>query len=113
MGNDELDELRKKRLAQLQSQQVQDQMVAAREEQMRAELEAQKQTVLRTILTPEARERLSTLKLARPELVAQLEAHLVMLAQSGRVRSKLTDEQIKALLLQLQPKKREFRITRK
>ncbi|MHC1593485.1 MAG: DNA-binding protein [Methermicoccaceae archaeon] len=113
MDDSELDELRKKRLSQLQNQQAQEQMATARDEQAQAELEARKQTILRGILTPEARERLNTLKLTKSELVAQVELQLIALAQSGRVQSKITDEQLKALLLQLQPKKRNIRITRK
>ncbi len=113
MEDSELDDLRKKRLSQLQNQQMQEQMAAAREEQAQAELDVRKQTILRSILTPEARERLNTLRLTRPELVAQVDVQLITLAQSGRIQAKITDEQVKALLLQLQPKKREFRITRK
>jgi programmed cell death protein 5 len=65
------------------------------------------------ILEPEARERLNTIKLTRPEFAKAVEQQLVMLAQSGRVRQRITDDQLKALLTQLTPSKKEFRITRK
>lgn len=80
---------------------------------MAAELEAQKQAVMRQILTPEARERLNTLKMTKPELVGQIEAQLVMLAQSGRLKDKITDVQLKKLLAQAVPKKRDIHITRR
>ncbi|MDD5473242.1 MAG: DNA-binding protein [Candidatus Methanoperedens sp.] len=110
--DEDLEEIKRRKLEQLQQQQYAGQAQAAQQEQARAEYEAKKQSVLRHVLTPEARERLSTLKMAKPELVASVEAQLVALAQSGRIQAKIDDARLKALLLQLQPKKREMQIKR-
>jgi programmed cell death protein 5 len=114
--DNELEEIRKRRLAEIQKQQAQqqptDMQAAYQQEQANAEMEAQKQAILRQILTPEARERLTTLKMSRSALGEQLEIQLISLAQSGRLQSKIDDEQLKTLLMKMQPKKRKTSITR-
>jgi len=48
-----------------------------------------------------------------PILHGRVEQQLVLLARSGRLKQKITDEQLKSILQQLQPAKKDFRITRK
>jgi programmed cell death protein 5 len=112
MGDDELAELRRRRLEQLQRQQM-DRAVMDEEVERQKQMEAQIQLILKQVLEPEARERLNTIKLTRPEFARAIEQQLVVLAQSGRIRQRLTDEQLKALLQQIAPEKRDFTIKRK
>ena len=112
MVDDELAELRRRRMEQMQRQAIDQQSIeeeAARQQQ----IDAQVRAALMEILEPEARERPNTIKLTRPEFAKAVEQQLVMLAQSGRVRQRITDDQLKGLLAQLTPSKKEFRITRK
>ena len=85
-------------------------------EQQRAEaqqqLEVQKQAVLRKILTPEARGRLTNLKMVRPEFASQLELQLIQLTQQRRISIPITDQQLKEILVRLQSGRREFKIRR-
>ena len=106
--DDELEAIRRRRLDELQRQQME-----VDEHDQMAELEAQKQSVIRQILTPEARERLNRLKMTRADLVNQIESQLILLAKSGRVRGKIDDAQLKKLLSKAMPKKRDIQITRR
>jgi len=112
MVDDELAELRRRKMEQMQRQAL-DQQAMEEEAARQQQIDSQIRAALMEILEPEARERLNTIKLTRPEFAKAVEQQLVMLAQSGRVRQRITDEQLKALLAQLTPSKKEFRITRK
>ena len=118
----DLDEIRQKRMAELQAQQaaaaqqqMQQQQMAQMQQQeaAKAQFEAQKKQILGQILTSEARNRLANLKLTKPELVNQIELQLIQSAQSGSLRGKVTDDQLKVLLRQIAGQKREIKITRK
>jgi programmed cell death protein 5 len=113
MVDDELAELRRRKMEQMQRQQAVDQQAMEDEARRQQQLESQIRVMLMEILEPDARERLNTIKLTRPEFAKAVEQQLVMLAQSGRIRQRISDEQLKALLAQLTPTKKEFRITRK
>ena len=116
----ELDEIRQKRMAELQAQQAamqnqaQQQAIAqAQQQEAQAQFEAQKKQILAQIMTSEARNRLANLKLTKPELVNNIEIQLIQSAQAGSLRGKVTDEQLKVLLRQIAGQKREIKITRK
>ncbi len=112
MGDDELSELRKRRMAQMQ-QQAGDQQAMQAELERQERIKSQMQMVLMSILEPDARERLNTIKLTKPDFAGAVEQQLVQLAQSGRLKNKITDSQLKDLLRQLAPKKRDYTITRR
>ncbi len=108
MSEDELDALRKRRMLELQQRMVDEQ----KQVQAQQQVEGQKQALLRRILTPEARSRLTNLKMVKPEFTQQLELQLIQLAQQGRINIPITDEQLKELLVKLQSGKRDYTIRR-
>lgn len=109
MSDEELEALRRKKLSALQRQSSDEQ----REAQMQQQLETQKQALLRSILSPEARQRLTNLKMVKPEFTEQLELQLIQLAQQGKISIPLADDQLRQILIQLQSRKRETTIRRK
>jgi programmed cell death protein 5 len=109
VSDEELEELRRRKLSALQRQVSDEQRNAQQEQQM----EQQKQALLRNILAPEARQRLTNLKMVKPEFIDQLELQLIQLAQAGKIPIPLSDEQLKKILAQLQSRKRETTIRRR
>lgn len=110
-SDEELRKLREKRLLELQAQQEQQETLQA----ARQKAEIQKQNLLRKILTPEARQRLTNIKMVKPEFAEQLELQLIQIVQTGRLRIPITDEVLKRLLIQIQAREeqREIRIRRR
>ncbi|AAK40684.1 DNA-binding protein [Saccharolobus solfataricus] len=102
--DEELEELLRRKAAQEQKR-------IEEERKRKAELESQKESILRVILTPEARQRLTNIKLVKPEFAESLENQLIALAQSGRIKIPITDEELKQILEQIsQQNRRDFKI---
>jgi programmed cell death protein 5 len=108
MSEEEMDQLRKRRLLELRRRIAEEQQQA----QVQQQIEVQKQALLRRILTPDARRRLTNLKMVKPEFAQQLELQLIQLAQQGKMSIPVTDEQLKDILVRLQSGRREFKIRR-
>jgi len=115
MDDQELDELRRRRMAELQAQAQagQDPQLAAAAAQQQASADAQKEAILRAILEPEARERLVRVRMARPDIAASVEQQLIVLYQQGRIRQKIDDATLRELLARMTPKGREPTIERR
>ncbi|TID12789.1 putative dsdna-binding protein pdcd5 [Venturia nashicola] len=104
MADADLEQIRKARLAQLQ----QASGGAGRgsggkpsqEEQAEREQEA-RQAILNQILLPDAADRLGRIRLVKASRATNVENRLIMLARSGQLKSKVTEEQLKDLLSSL------------
>ncbi|MCA1819354.1 MAG: DNA-binding protein [Thermoplasmatota archaeon] len=115
---DDLEEARRRRLAEIQAAQRrapqtgQDPDAAAQADAARAQ-DAAVERLLQQILEPEARERLQRVRMSRPDLAAEVIQQLVTLAQAGRLARRLSDADLKAALGQLTSQDRDIKITRK
>ena len=111
MSNDEdLDEIRRRKLEELKQQAVQQQMAEVQER----EFEAKKYQLMRKILSSEGRQRLENIRMVKPEFAEQIEIQLIQLFQAGKLRGAvpLPDKAFKNLLEQISSfgKKKEFNI---
>ena len=68
--------------------------------------------MLRMLLTSEARERLTNIRMVKPDISKIIEDNIIRLASVGKISPPITDEYIKQLLLSIQKPKREFKIKR-
>jgi programmed cell death protein 5 len=115
---DDLEALRQKRLRELQAQRAsasdQDPEAAARASaQAAAQEQAAMDRMLQQILDSEARERLTRIRMSRPELAEAVTRQLVTLAQQGRLARQLTDADLRTILAQVPSEGRDIKITRK
>lgn len=110
--DDDLEQIRARRLAQLQ-QQYGDKVQpgggggqgggnaaaqAAAEEKRRDQEAEMRNSILSQILSQEARSRLATLSVAKPEKAKMVENLLISNAQMGRLPGKLSEADLKGLL---------------
>ncbi|MCH7552116.1 hypothetical protein IIB49_01885 [Patescibacteria group bacterium] len=102
---DNLEDIRKKKLEELQSAQQ-----APEEEQLLEQLQ-KLEGVVKQSLTKEALERYGNLKIAYPEKTTQLLVILANVLQSGQLE-KIDDNTLKDLLKKLSPEKKDIKIKR-
>ena len=96
----ELEEIRQRKVQELQEQ--------AEFQQQVNQLEA----IVKSLFTKEALQRYGNLKAAHPEQAVKLLTLVAQQMQKGNAR-KISDEDLKRMLVMLQPKTRQIKITRK
>ena len=77
-----------------------------------AEQNAQKESILRQIISSEARNRLNNVRMVKPDLASLVENYLLNLAAQGKITGQISDEQLKQILSSAQQPKRDFKINR-
>ncbi|OGM45955.1 dsDNA-binding protein PDCD5 [Aspergillus bombycis] len=102
MADAELEEIRRARLAQLQQQQgggPRGSAVPDGQDDQRKQAEAERRSaILNQILEPEAADRLGRIRLVKESRAVDIENRLLMLAQTGQLRQKVSEDQLKQLL---------------
>ncbi len=109
MDEDELEKIKKQKLQQLKEQRE----AAEEQEDSEERFEAQKKALLRQVMTPEARERLGRVRIARPEIAENIESQIIMLAQRGAIQDRITDKTLKDLLKKITGNKKDINIKRR
>lgn len=72
-----------------------------------------RQRVLLMLLDTQARQRLTNVRLVKPDLAGAVENYLINAASSGRLNRPLTDEELKQLLMRIQQPKKDFKFDRR
>jgi programmed cell death protein 5 len=104
MSDEDLEQIRRARLQQLQQQGQGGgggggQGGEGSEQDSRKQQEAdQRSSILSQILLPEAADRLGRIRLVKESHATDIENRLIMLARTGQLRQKVTEEQLKEIL---------------
>jgi programmed cell death protein 5 len=69
-----------------------------------------RQNILNQILHPEAADRLGRIRLVKEQRATEVENRLIMLAKTGQLRQKVTEDQLKELLNAVSDNKEEEKI---
>ena len=105
MHDDEIEALKDKKLKELQKQQQQSLNGQIEFQQKLTQLE----NMTKRFLTKEAISRYSNVKVAHPEIAVKAISIIAQAVQTNQLKEKITDQQFKNLLIQIQEKK-DFRI---
>ena len=77
------------------------------------EAKIMRERVLRVLLVPEARQRLTNVKMVKPELAKAVEDYIIAMGSQGKLNKALTDDELKQILSSIQQPKRDFKINYK
>ncbi|RLJ10119.1 MAG: hypothetical protein DRP15_01125 [Candidatus Aenigmatarchaeota archaeon] len=77
------------------------------------QLEEMKKQLLTRILSKEAYERLSRVRMVNPTLASQVELYLIQIYQTGKLQTPVSDEKLKEVLKVLSSGGKEIKIKRK
>ena len=109
MGGDELTDLRRRRLEQLQRDYASQTDTKTTEEAQLQQQVEQLEGMVKQHMTKDALQRYGNIKLGHPERATQTLVILAQLMQTGRV-SEINDTMLRDVLMRTSPPKKEFNI---
>ena len=77
-----------------------------------SQLKAQKEMMLKQVLSGDARLRLNNVRMVKPDLAELVENYIPNLSVQGKISGQISDEQLKQILSSAQQPKRDFKFNR-
>ena len=77
-----------------------------------SQLKAQKEIMLKQVLSGDARLRLNNVRMVKPDLADLVENYILNLSVQRKISGQISDEQLKQILSSAQQPKRDFKINR-
>ena len=77
-----------------------------------SQLKAQKEIMLRQVLSGDARLRLNNVRMVKPELADLVENYILNLSVQGKISGQISDDQLKQILSSVQQPKHDFKFNR-
>ena len=77
-----------------------------------SQLKAQKEMMLKQVLSSEARLRLNNVRMVKPDLADLVENYILNLSVQGKISGQISDAQLKQILSSAQQPKHDFKFNR-
>ena len=77
-----------------------------------SQLKAQKEMMLKQVLSADARLRLNNVRMVKSDLADLVENYILNLNVQGKISGQISDDQLKQILLSVQQPKRDFKFNR-
>jgi len=77
-----------------------------------SQLKAQKEMMLKQVLSSEARLRLNNVRMVKPDLAVLVENYILNLSVQGKISGQISDDQLKQILSSAQQPKHDFKFNR-
>ena len=77
-----------------------------------SKLKAQKEIMLKQVLSGDARLRLNNVRMVKPDLAELVENYILNLSVQGKISGQISDDQLKQILSSAQQPKRDFKFNR-
>ena len=77
-----------------------------------SQLKAQKEMMLKQVLSADARLRLNNVRMVKPDLADLVENYILNVTTQGKISGQISDDQLKQILLSAQQPKRDFKFNR-
>jgi len=77
-----------------------------------SQLKAQKEMMLKQVLSSDARLRLNNVRMVKPDLADLVENYILNLSVQGKISGQISDDQLKQILSSAQQPKHDFKVNR-